>query len=319
MNRVLVVGGSDDPHIARVITHLGKKAASVVLDPRSRNAVFSLQVDPRQIQCALGSESRLCRLDAFTSVWWRLKPTFGFTSETDLIPGELEFRESEWSAVYKSLPQLTPQAHWVNARRATLEIAQKPHQLVLAKSIGLNIPRTIFSNSEDHVEKFLSDDGDFIYKTLSNFVFPGGKYIYTTPMSKDEFAQNASILRSAPGIFQERVQKRFEWRVTIVGGAIFPVRIHSQDAEKTLVDWRRDQIGTKYERGSIPDEVCDQLMAFQEAAGLIYGAYDLVETPDGEFVFLECNPSGQWLWLEDATGLPISEHVAASLLNTNRR
>ena len=45
-------------------------------------------------------------------------------------------------------------------------------------------------------------------------------------------------------------------------------------------------------------------------ASLAYGAFDFVVTRDGDVVFLECNPGGQWLWLEKATNLPISQAVA---------
>jgi hypothetical protein len=34
-------------------------------------------------------------------------------------------------------------------------------------------------------------------------------------------------------------------------------------------------------------------------------------------VFLECNPNGQWLWIEDATGLEISKAIAAALIKGN--
>jgi len=42
-------------------------------------------------------------------------------------------------------------------------------------------------------------------------------------------------------------------------------------------------------------------------------AIDLIETPQGEFVFLEVNPSGQWGWIADLAGLPIPEAVADML------
>jgi beta-lactam-binding protein with PASTA domain len=47
--------------------------------------------------------------------------------------------------------------------------------------------------------------------------------------------------------------------------------------------------------------------------GLAYGAFDLRRREDGEHVFLEVNPGGQWLYVEDATGLPITEAVAGLL------
>lgn len=49
---------------------------------------------------------------------------------------------------------------------------------------------------------------------------------------------------------------------------------------------------------------------FFERMHLNFGCFDLIVTPDGEYVFLECNPNGQWLWVELATGLPIAEAIA---------
>jgi D-alanine-D-alanine ligase-like ATP-grasp enzyme len=43
---------------------------------------------------------------------------------------------------------------------------------------------------------------------------------------------------------------------------------------------------------------------------LEYGALDFVLTPDGRFVFLEINPNGQWLWLDDMLSLGITTAVA---------
>lgn len=40
----------------------------------------------------------------------------------------------------------------------------------------------------------------------------------------------------------------------------------------------------------------------------------MIVTPKGDYVFLEINPDGQWLWIERLTGLPISEAIADLLL-----
>jgi hypothetical protein len=36
-------------------------------------------------------------------------------------------------------------------------------------------------------------------------------------------------------------------------------------------------------------------------------------TPEGEYVFLEVNPAGQFLYVEYAAGIPISKALAAHL------
>ena len=56
-------------------------------------------------------------------------------------------------------------------------------------------------------------------------------------------------------------------------------------------------------------------MQLVEKLGLCYGAIDMVLTPDGRYVFLEINPNGQYLWIELATGLPISDAICSLLMS----
>jgi glutathione synthase/RimK-type ligase-like ATP-grasp enzyme len=48
--------------------------------------------------------------------------------------------------------------------------------------------------------------------------------------------------------------------------------------------------------------------------GLVFGAVDFICTPAGEYVFLEVNPGGEWGMLERDLRLPISEAIAAALV-----
>jgi len=41
--------------------------------------------------------------------------------------------------------------------------------------------------------------------------------------------------------------------------------------------------------------------------GLVYAAFDLIETRSGDFVFLEVNPTGEWAWLEEQLEFPMRE------------
>ena len=77
--------------------------------------------------------------------------------------------------------------------------------------------------------------------------------------------------------------------------------------EKTHVAHRNARL-------ACPSEMIEYLTAFN----LNYGAFDFVITPDGEWIMLECNPSGQWLWLHHVAGLPIPEALA-DLLTGGRR
>lgn len=57
----------------------------------------------------------------------------------------------------------------------------------------------------------------------------------------------------------------------------------------------------------LPDEVTYRMQALMAELGLVYGAIDLILTPDGEYVFLEVNPTGEWGMLERDLGYPISD------------
>jgi hypothetical protein len=47
--------------------------------------------------------------------------------------------------------------------------------------------------------------------------------------------------------------------------------------------------------------------------GVVYGAINMQLTPDGRYIFLEINPPGEWLFIEERTGQPISEAVSEVL------
>jgi glutathione synthase/RimK-type ligase-like ATP-grasp enzyme len=70
----------------------------------------------------------------------------------------------------------------------------------------------------------------------------------------------------------------------------------------------------RHEAFTLPQAVEDKLRTLMKRLGLDFGCIDLVLTPEGQYVFLEVNPAGQWGWIESATGMPISESIAAELV-----
>lgn len=52
--------------------------------------------------------------------------------------------------------------------------------------------------------------------------------------------------------------------------------------------------------------------------GLKYSAIDLILDNTGKYIFLECNPNGQWAWLEIRLGFPISKEIVNLLSEGSR-
>lgn len=116
---------------------------------------------------------------------------------------------------------------------------------------------------------------------------------------------------------QEYVEKQYELRVTVVCDKVFACKIDSQrmEEDKGRVDWRQGyEYGLHYEPYELPDAVKSFCFSFLQEMHLNFGCFDFIVTPQGEFVFLECNPNGQWLWLEQETGMPISQAIAECLM-----
>ena len=63
----------------------------------------------------------------------------------------------------------------------------------------------------------------------------------------------------------------------------------------------------------IPEELERSLLDFMRRMGLIYGAIDMIRTPDGRHVFLEVNSAGEWGWIEFEIGYPIASELAGVL------
>lgn len=85
---------------------------------------------------------------------------------------------------------------------------------------------------------------------------------------------------------------------------MFAAKIDSQAVPEANVDWREavDQGKVRVEPYLLPEKVSNQCISILESYGLNFGAIDLIRTPDGQYIFLEINCNGQWLWVEDLTG-----------------
>ena len=113
------------------------------------------------------------------------------------------------------------------------------------------------------------------------------------------------------------MEKQYELRVTVVCDKVFACKIDSQrmEEDKGRVDWRQGyEYGLRYEAYELPDAVKAFCIKFLQDMHLNFGCFDFIVTPQDQFVFLECNPNGQWLWIEQETGMPISQAIAECLM-----
>jgi hypothetical protein len=196
-------------------------------------------------------------------------------------------------------------------------------QLRLAAQLGVDIPPTLITNSPQKLREFYREQGGCIISKLASGAFHRSEvahssFRYTELVSPRDLTHSRSI-RHAPMIFQGYVPKKVELRVTVVGNQVFAAEIHSQSTNHTRHDWRRyDHGNTPIAPHDLPQRYRDFCVSYVRRLGLHYGAIDMILTPDGRYVFIEINPNGQYLWIENESGLPITEAVCDLLWNESR-
>src|SRR5205807_7867745 len=74
----------------------------------------------------------------------------------------------------------------------------------------------------------------------------------------------------------------------------------------TRKDWRAGGAGScEHEIFTLPEHVEASIRRLMDSLRINFASMDMILTPEEEFVFLEVNPNGQWLWLEEQLGLPL--------------
>jgi glutathione synthase/RimK-type ligase-like ATP-grasp enzyme len=144
-----------------------------------------------------------------------------------------------------------------------------------------------------------------------NVTHGGEEFAIFTSRVLNEHLDEIESARWSPAIYQALVPKHFDLRVTIVGRKIFAAAIDSQSDPAASLDWRQtNNQQLPHHRVTIPDEIAVKLLSMMDSLRLTFGAFDMILTPSGEYVFLEVNPSGQWLWIDDMLEYGISDAVA---------
>jgi hypothetical protein len=313
---VLVVGSREDPHVEAVVSRLRDGARAIVLDPWAEAASrVAYRYGEGSLDVVVEDREDRVALSEVTAVWWRLKPSVAAFNERLTDPVTAAFVQREWAHVLDPLDDLLACARWVNPRQVDRRVRHKPVQLDAALRAGFSIPPTLISNDSEAVTEFVRSTGDdAIYKSLDYFFRPPDRLLFTSLVTAEQTAASREQIRMAPGIFQRRLDKAYELRVTVVGDEAFPVRIDSQAHDSGKLDWRRAQSELDWVPCELPAEVHGRLRRVHRSLGLVYGAYDFIVTPEGDHVFLEVNPAGQWLWLERAIDLQISAALARELV-----
>lgn len=311
---ILILAGEHDPSADAMVLALQERGTDVHrVDTAWFPAQMSLSAHLRGGRWvgSLRTEHRVIDLQSITAVWYRSPRAYQFPDGLNVVERRHAGTEAKYGlgGVLVSLPVL-----WVNHPMRTAASAYKPLQLVVAAGCGLRVPETLITNEAHEVREFAATD-PAVTKMLGavSIVEQGQrKFAHTKLLTEGDLADLRGVEHTTHQI-QRWVDKAHEARVIVIGDHLTAVSITSH-SDAAYVDWRSDYDALAYELVQPPRSVVSGIRSLMNALGLVYGALDFVITHEGEWVFLEVNASGQYGWLEAATGAPLTEILADLLM-----
>jgi len=285
---------------------------------------FRLNLDKESLQATIltydGVNWTICsqfgelKLEHVRQVWLRRAFVEVALEDSQSLDPDFQIWRAEWNKTLSGMYLDLASVPWLNPLRETFRAENKYEQMRLARKLGLKLPETLVSNDKNRLKRFAVEHDEVALKLMSQELYVGEdgsvKGIFVNKLAPSDFDQFGECSEN-PVVLQKYIPKQFEVRYTVVGADHHVCRIDSQLSQRTEVDWRRYDIPrTPHTPIEPPTVVRSKVTELMEHLGLEFGALDFIVTNSDEWYFLEINPVGQWLWIEDLTGLPISDSVA---------
>jgi len=185
---------------------------------------------------------------------------------------------------------------WMNDQTQTRRAESKVLQLEAARRAGFCLPHTLITCDRDHALSFVSDIGPCVVKSISSafWEFSDQSFVFTAE-AEGALAADPASWQAQPVFVQERVQGSHEARLLVVGTDVV-----AASRPRTSMDWRTDP-DVPWVPWHPSATTTGRAVSFAQSFGLDYGAFDFIlqSDTDQDPVFLECNPAGEFGFLDD--------------------
>lgn len=305
---------SGDPQ-ARVLKRLlGRMGQRVVSVPAENSSGFRIDARIPSHGPSRGNwgSPKGYPLERLKVIWWQ--PPGGGLDSPGTQPTVRTWMQFQRTRLLFDVLRTIPHALWVNSVEAVTGVASnKLGQLIEAKRGGFIVPETIAASSKTAVRQF-SGHGPVVSKPL------GPPFFVKAGQLRRAFTEivNTDTLPTRFPTFwlQQQIPRRRDIRVHLIGTTTIGVSIEftTRIPPRTPADWRAHLKHVKVMPCAVPAEIREKCSRLSRRLGLIYNAMDFIETPAGEWVFLESNPFPNLLWYQRRAHLPLTEILADLLI-----
>lgn len=256
-------------------------------------------------------------LQDIEAVYFRRAEINKFNYVTNISEQERNYLRSEMAFVLEGIYKVLRNKFWLNNIYNIRDAENKIYQLQLAQEVGFEIPASTISNQFFSVNQFVNKcNRDCIIKpiktgNMKDITNP--KVIFTSKLDST-MQDNIDRVEAFPLFIQKNIHKRYDLRCIVVDDEVFVAEIDSQNDRDSLIDWRRAKSYLEHREHLLPLQIKSMCIQMTKKLKLNYSAIDLILDENGNYIFLECNPNGQWAWLEKRLNFPISKKIVRILM-----
>lgn len=270
---------------------------------------IEVDMQKRSMRIFIDNKKYIADFEELEGIYFRA-PVFLRTQSKRALSLNEQLERNQWSSFLRNLI-VFENAVWINNPVDVYRAENKMYQLFKAQESGFKVPKTQVTNSaniEIDIEK------KYIVKSLDTALF------YDTEKNKEMFTYSNIVrgeelkqydLRKAPIFIQEFLQSKVDCRVTYIKDKVFPVKI-LKNGKGIYGDWRLYKEQLEYVPFELPEYVENAIRVLMNKLCLNFGGIDLAYA-NGDYYFIEVNPTGEWGWLEVKTGAEISLAIETAL------
>lgn len=309
--QVLVIASRYDLTCDYVVAGLRRRSISYLRLNSEDLSAAAIELDPirRRLVIERAGRSYCVTPHGLRSVFFR-RPVFLRDYGDDHRSSAEQFSRLQWAAFVRNL-MLFNEARWFNDPAATYRAEHKAVQLSTAAQLGFAVPLTRITNSP-HAHSFGDAYERVAVKGLDTVLLRADgheMFGFTTFEATDKLEPGA--WRAAPATIQAALMNKLDIRVTVIEDRVMSASI-TENGAPLNGDWRTRKSSVQFRKFDLPRETEERCQMLVKSLGLRFGGIDLALS-DGEYYFLEVNPTGEWAWLVDVADLPIDEAIAEAL------
>ena len=270
---------------------------------------IEINLQDRYMKISIDEIDYIAYFEKIKGIYFRAPVFLRTQSKKELSLNE-QLERNQWSSFLRNLIVFN-NAIWLNNPTAVFNAENKLYQLYVAQECGFKIPDTQISNTTNIM---IDDNMKYVVKSLDTALF------YDLSNNRELFTYSNIVkgkelkeydLHQAPVFIQEFLNPKIDCRITYVNGRFYSVKILKENLG-LYGDWRFYKEKLEYIPFDLPNNIRKMICELMEKLDLNFGGIDLAIV-NGEYYFIEVNPTGEWGWLELNTGMKISKGIEEAL------